>query len=146
MKRPTAIIAHVCYMNAQSHYCLHTHHTHTPLYSVSIEYVGTGSRNKILLHSGRQWMKANHAARSFATACQLVSSVGSLIITSIHLGDPHHGLFPLGLHFKSCFCRRLSGILFMWPYHCSCFASVTFQLAILWSPSRCQHFFTYPIE
>ena len=64
---------------------------------------------------------ARHFAWSFTTSCQLVTPTRSLLITSIHRGGVPPGLllFPCGLHLRSCFWGRWSGIHCTWPSHCS---------------------------
>ena len=66
-------------------------------------------------------MTARHFTRSFTTPCQLVTPTRSLLITSIHRSRVPPGLllFPCGLHLRSCFWGRWSGIRCTWPSHCS---------------------------
>ena len=57
------------------------------------------------------------------TSCQLAILVRSLLIRSTHHRDVPLGFlfFPLGLHLRSCFCGRWSGILCRCPNHWSLF-------------------------
>ena len=58
------------------------------------------------------------AHQSFTTSCQLVTPTRSLLIMSIHCSRVLPGLlFSCGLHHRSCFWGRWSGIHCTWPLH-----------------------------
>ena len=114
------------YTHSHTHTCTHTHthmHAHffffffffTPCPSwtsgrIHLLYFVTGWDGAVDLG----WcIAALHSLLSITTSCQLAILVRSLLIRSTHRRDVPPGLlfFPVGLHLRSCFCGRWSGIL-----------------------------------
>ena len=67
---------------------------------------------------------ALHSLLSITTSCQFAILVRSLLIRSTHRRDVPPGFlfFSFGLHLRSCFCGRWSGILCRCPNNWSLFS------------------------